>query len=136
VDNCIFCQIVDGKSPSYKLYEDNLFYGFLDIFPISKGHSLLVPKKHYRWTYEVPEFGEYFETARNLGFAIQKGLGAKWMQLFTHGQVPHAHIHITPRYEEDVSKSPPLPQTNGALKFTKEEFNKIADAIRKQLVLR
>ncbi|MGB4965754.1 MAG: HIT domain-containing protein, partial [Microgenomates group bacterium] len=52
MDTCIFCKIAAGEIPSYKVYEDEYFVGFLDAYPISKGHALLVPKKHYRWTYD------------------------------------------------------------------------------------
>lgn len=97
--DCIFCKIVKGESPSYKVYEDDLFLGFLDIFPLSKGHALLIPKKHYRWVNDVPEFGAYWEASRTMSRLIEKKLGATSISYLTMGEdVFHAHIHIVPRY--------------------------------------
>ncbi len=128
MDDCVFCKVIKGELPSYKIYEDDLFIGILDIFPVAKGHSLLLPKKHYRWTYDVPEFGRYFETAKKLAAAVEKAQNAKWIQFFTHGQVPHAHIHITPRYEP-VETAPVFPKWEEPKKLTKEEFEEIAQKI-------
>ncbi len=132
MEDCIFCKIVKGESPSYKVYEDDEFYGLLDIFPVTRGHSLLIPKKHFIWTHDVPEFGKYWEVARILAMAIKDGMNAKWVQYFTHGVIPHAHIHIIPRYEE-AGTSGFLP--NGKLDPppTKEEMKKIAEKIRNAL---
>lgn len=130
MQDCIFCQIVTSKSPSYKIYEDENFYGFLDIFPTTRGHSLLIPKKHFRWVHDVSDFGLYWETALKIESAIEKGLKPKWVQYFTHGLISHAHIHILPRYDEigggflpDGKIAPP----------NKEEMNKIAKKIRQNL---
>ena len=97
---CIFCQIIAGKIPSYKVYEDSLFFGFLDINPRSKGHVLLIPKAHHRWTYDVPEFEQYWGAALKITHAIQKVLQPKWIKYYTFGEIAHAHIHIQPRYDE------------------------------------
>jgi histidine triad (HIT) family protein len=130
MEKCIFCQIVSGKSPSYKVYEDDLFYGFLDIFPVTKGHILLVPKKHYRWVHDVPEFGQYWETALKLKKVLDKTLKPKWVQYFTHGLISHAHIHILPRYDEVGTGFLP----NGKIDPpSKEEMTAIATKIRKNL---
>lgn len=100
--DCIFCKIVKGELPSYKVYEDDLFLGFLDIFPLSKGNTLLIPKKHYRWVNDVPEFGEYWEAARRISNRIQEKLGATSISYLTFGEeVFHAHIRIIPRYSTD-----------------------------------
>ena len=130
--DCIFCQVIRGESPSYKLYEDKDFVAILDIFPVSRGHTLVLPKKHYQWTYEVPEFGMYFEIARKMSVAIQKGLNAPWVQFFTHGLIEHAHIHVTPRYD-DVKDGMLLPKWDEPDKLTKEEFEEIAEKIRESL---
>ncbi len=99
--DCIFCKIVAGKLPSYKVYEDDLFFGLLDIFPRTKGHTLLIPKKHYRWVYDVPEFGEYWLAAKKIADAMKAALEPSFITFVTHGlEVPHAHIHIMPRYHE------------------------------------
>ena len=59
--DCIFCKIVNRELPCYKIYEDESFLVFLDIFPYVEGHVLVIPKKHYRWVWDVENVGEYFE---------------------------------------------------------------------------
>lgn len=125
--DCIFCQIVKGKSPSYKIYEDEYFYGLLDIFPASKGHSLLIPKKHYRWVHDVEKFSEYWEKALVIKKALDKAFKPEWVQYLTHGVIPHAHIHIIPRYDT-VDFINVVPK-QGILKFNKEEMEEIAKKI-------
>lgn len=100
--DCIFCKIVKGEIPCYKIYEDENFLGFLDIKPINLGQSLLIPKKHYLWVDDVPNFGEYFEAAKKVGLAIKKALSPIAVCYVTLGfLVPHAHIRIIPRFEND-----------------------------------
>ena len=99
MSDCIFCKITAGETPCYKVYEDKKYLGFLDINPRGSGHSLLIPKKHYRWTYDVSNFGEYFEVARILAMAIKKVVDPKYISLQTFGVIaPHAHIHIVPYF--------------------------------------
>lgn len=122
--NCIFCQIVTGKSPSYKVYEDDFFFGFLDIFPRVKGHAVLIPKKHYRWVYDVPEFGKYWEAVLKITKAMQKAFSPSFVTYVTHGlEIEHAHIHILPRIEGETSFVPDTKQ------FPREEMKKIAEKI-------
>lgn len=102
MENCIFCKIVKGELPCYKVWEDEKYLAFLDINPSSKGHTLVIPKTHYQWVYDVPEFGEYWEAALAVTKKIQKALKPMYVSYFTHGiLVPHAHIHIIPRYDKD-----------------------------------
>lgn len=124
--DCIFCKIVTGEIPSYKVYEDTLFLGLLDIFPLSKGNVILIPKKHYRWVNDVPEFGEYWEAARKIARSVETNLGATSISYLTLGEeVPHAHIRIIPRYSvEDIYLTLRKPQT-----FTKEEMEEIRKRI-------
>ncbi len=101
MENCVFCQIVAGKNPCYKVYEDGQFLGFLDINPRTVGHSLLIPKNHYRFVYDVPNFERYWVAALSLTKAIKKALRPSFITYLTHGlEVPHAHIHILPRQDE------------------------------------
>jgi histidine triad (HIT) family protein len=102
MENCIFCKIVRGELPAFKVYDDGIFFGFLDIRPLNPGNVLLIPKKHYRWVYDVPEFGRYFETAKQIGLAAQRTVGADSINFLTVGEeVPHAHIRIIPRFKND-----------------------------------
>jgi histidine triad (HIT) family protein len=126
----VFMDIVEGKIPSYKVYEDDSFFAFLDIYPRAKGHTLVIPKKPFRFVYDVPEFGKYWEAVYKITAAIQKGLQPTWVNYATFGlEVPHAHVHILPRYT-------PLDQDGQAvfpkevLQFEKAEFEDIAAKIR------
>ncbi|MDP4010996.1 MAG: HIT domain-containing protein [Candidatus Roizmanbacteria bacterium] len=98
MEDCIFCNIINKKLPSHMMYEDANYCAFLDIFPQVKGHALVIPKKHYRWVNDVPEFGEYWEVAKKVGLMIQKKLSSSYISYVTIGnEVPHAHIHILPQ---------------------------------------
>lgn len=102
MNNCLFCKIVKSELSCYKVYEDKNYLAFLDINPASKGHTLVIPKKHYQWVYEVENFGDYWETALKVTKKIQRALKPIFISYFTHGLlVPHAHIHIIPRYEKE-----------------------------------
>jgi histidine triad (HIT) family protein len=103
--NCIFCKIINGEIPAEKIYEDNDFLAFLDNQPLSPGHCLLIPKKHYQWTYDVSNFGEYWEVARKVALKQIKDLKCEFISFLTVGkEVPHAHIHIIPRYPSGPNK--------------------------------
>jgi histidine triad (HIT) family protein len=128
MNTCVFCKIVAGKVPSYKVYEDELFIGFLDIFPVSKGHTLLIPKKHYRWTYDVPEFGKYWEAALSVTKMLEKGLSPLWVQYATHGEISHAHIHVIPRHDV-VEGAPQVANGGKPLSFSKDELKAIQDSL-------
>ncbi len=102
MENCIFCKIVAGEIPSYKVYEDENFYAFLDINPLNQGHTLLIPKKHLEWVDDYEPFGEYWETARKLSKAVKKALDPLVVSYVVYGLgVPHAHIHLIPKFEGD-----------------------------------
>ena len=75
MNNCIFCKIVRGEAPSHKIYEDAKFLAFIDINPISPGHTLVIPKEHYRFVWDVPDAREYFEVAKKIAKAQQKAFG-------------------------------------------------------------
>lgn len=125
MENCIFCKIVKGEIPAYKVYEDSNYIAFLDIMPSTKGHVLLIPKIHTQWVYDVPEFGTYWEIALKITKAVRKALKPAYISYQTWGLVvPHAHIHIKPYYEMS-EKVYPLQE-----KISKEEFEEIAKKIR------
>lgn len=126
---CLFCQIVAGKSPCYKVYENEKFFGFLDINPATEGHTLIIPKKHYLWVYDVPEFGSYWEAVLKITRAIQRALKPEFVTYLTYGlQVPHAHIHILPRGEKDSHEIVPKQKQTD-----KEEMKKIAAQIYQEV---
>lgn len=97
---CIFCKIVNQEISANILYEDDNFVAFLDIRPLSPGHALIIPKQHYRWVWDVPNIGEYFELARNIARAQQKAFNQEMiMSKIVGEEVPHAHIWVYPSPE-------------------------------------
>jgi len=97
MNDCIFCQIVEGKIPAYKIYEDKNFLAFLDIFPYVEGHILVIPKKHYRWVWDVDNIGGYFEAVKRVAKHLQQVSNNKLVYSTIFGEaVPHAHVHLLP----------------------------------------
>lgn len=133
MDNCIFCQIVAGKSPCYKIYDDDLFFGFLDIYPRTKGHTLVVPKKHYKWTYDVPEYDRYWSVVLKLSKALQKVFNTDWITHFTYGAIPHAHIHILPRFSPVITDPKTADLVPERILVSKKEMQEIAKKISKEV---
>lgn len=126
MENCIFCQIIAGKIPANKVYEDGLFLGFLDIHPRVEGHTLLIPKKHFKWVYDVPEFDKYWLAALKITNVYKKIFNTEFVTYGTHGlEVPHAHIHILPRKEEGEF----FP--NEEYNTTPQELSKLSNSILK-----
>lgn len=97
MENCIFCKIIKGEIPSYKVYEDENFFAFLDIHPQSPGHVQVIPKAHVRWVWDVSNTGEYFEVVRKIAKAQQKAFDTDWILSKIVGEdIEHAHIWIYP----------------------------------------
>ena len=95
--DCVFCKIVAGQIPAKVVYEDEDFLAFLDINPQSPGHTLVIPKRHYRWAWDVPNAGAYFEAARTVARAQQKAFDTDFiLSKIVGDEVPHAHIWIYP----------------------------------------
>ena len=97
MEDCIFCKIVSGKIPAYKVYEDDDFVAFLDINPKAPGHVQVIPKKHYRWVWDVLNAGKYFEVAQKVAKAQQKAFESEaiWSRIMGD-EIPHAHIWVFP----------------------------------------
>ena len=104
----VFCKIVNGEIPCYKIYEDDDVLAFLDISQVTKGHTLVIPKKHYDNFLAVPKetMHKVMDVAQRIGQIAIKFLGAKGVNILTNcypaaGQtVNHFHVHVIPRYEE------------------------------------
>ena len=107
--DCIFCKIIAGDIPAYKVYEDDDVLVFLDIAPVNPGHTLVVPKKHYNSLLDLPETEAHklISAVKKIVPAILAGVSANSFNLGLNvgveaGQaVPHLHWHIMPRYEGD-----------------------------------
>jgi histidine triad (HIT) family protein len=102
MDDCVFCKIVRGEIPCFKVYEDENFFAFLDINPLNPGHTVLIPKQHFTWVDDVEPYAEYWQVARKLSKAIQQALNPILVAKIVYGLgVPHAHIHLVPKFEND-----------------------------------
>ncbi|MFH0854321.1 MAG: HIT family protein [bacterium] len=112
MDNCIFCKIIMGYIPSYKIYEDDVVCAFLDIMPVSKGHTLVVPKVHYENIFDTPEdvLCKIISVIKKITPAVLKAVEAEGFNLGVNngtiaGQVvEHIHFHIMPRFNFDRLK--------------------------------
>ncbi len=97
MDDCIFCKIVKKEIPGHIVYEDADFLAFLDIRPQSPGHALVIPKTHYRWVWDVPNAGAYFEVVKKIALAQKKAFGTDFILSKVVGEdVHHAHIWVFP----------------------------------------
>lgn len=95
--DCLFCKIIAKEIPAEVVYEDANFLAFLDIRPLAPGHVLVIPKQHYRFVWDVPEAGRYFEVAKKIALAQKKAFDARLVQAKVVGEeVPHAHIGVFP----------------------------------------
>ncbi|WP_340818355.1 HIT family protein [Methanolobus sp. WCC4] len=107
--DCLFCKIVAGEIPSHKVYEDEFVYAFLDIYPCSEGHTIVLPKKHFgRFTdMDGEEAAALFSSVNRVAKTVEKTLGLEGMNIgINNGEiagqtVPHVHVHIIPRRAGD-----------------------------------
>ena len=98
--DCIFCKIIKGDIPCHKVYEDDNFLAFLDITPKNKGHTLVIPKKHYRWVWDIHE--DYSGPTNKVATKLKKVFATDRVVSFVIGdEVAHAHIHLVPRFDND-----------------------------------
>lgn len=123
----IFTKIINGEIPCYKLAEDDKFFAFLDVFPIAKGHALVVPKQEVDYIFDLDDetIAAMNVFAKKVALAIEKAIPCKRMGTAVAGlEVPHAHIHLIPINDiADLSFEKPK------LKFTEEEFKEIQNNI-------
>ena len=126
----IFSKIAAGEIPSYKCAENDKFYAFLDINPLVKGHTLVIPRREVDYIFDMDddEIAEYQVFAKKVAIAIRKAIPCvKVGQCVLGLEVPHAHIHLVPMQSEADMRF-----TNPHLELTPEEFNAIAESIRAQ----
>ncbi len=132
---CIFCKIVEGAVPSTKVFEDEKVLAFLDINPVNIGHTLVIPKAHYKNIYETPYevIGDMIMTVKNLSEALKK-TGAEGVNVAMNndtaaGQVVfHSHVHVIPRYVNDGFEL-----WHGKRGYAPGEMQEIAEKITKAL---
>ena len=124
----IFTKIVRKEIPSYKVHENDRFYAFLDINPLKKGHTLVIPKNEvdYIFDLESDEYKNLWDFAKNVANGMQKVIDCKRISIVVMGlEVPHAHIHLVPLDNmNDINFNQPK------LDLSSEEMQQIADKIR------
>ena len=131
--DCIFCKIIDGQIPSNKAFENDDFIAILDAFPANEGHTLVIPKKHYKNIFEIDEktISQAYVLAQKIAKAIKNTLNIENINILqnngeTAGQsVHHFHIHVIPRLKNDTVtiKSTPV-------KIDSTKNNQIANDIK------
>ncbi|MCL6500514.1 MAG: HIT family protein [Candidatus Pacearchaeota archaeon] len=134
--DCIFCKIIKGEIPCYKVYEDKDFIAFLDINPVNMGHTLVVPRKHFETVLDIEKwrFGEIMKLTKKLSQRIINATKADGFELCINNKkaagqlVPHLHIHIMPRFKNDGLKF-----NWPTKKFSQAEMQKIANKIKNSL---
>ncbi|MDX9769882.1 MAG: HIT family protein [Tenuifilaceae bacterium] len=123
----IFSKIVAGDIPSYKVAEDDRYFAFLDINPLAKGHVLVIPKQEVDYIFDVDDktLADMMIFAKRVALAIEKVVTCKRIGVAVLGlEVPHAHIHLVPLYQEtDISFTKPR------VKLTNDEFVDLAQSI-------
>ena len=123
----IFTKIVKGEIPSHKVFENEKFYAFLDINPLTKGHTLVIPKKEVDYLFDIDDalLSEMILVSKRIAKAIEKAISCTRVGMMVIGlEVPHAHIHLIPiQNEGDMNLS------NKRVELSKEEFEKIAKEI-------
>jgi len=124
----IFTKIINGEIPSYKVADDENYYAFLDINPLAKGHTLVVPKKEVNYIFDLddPTYNGLFAFTKKVSHAIKSSVDCIRLGMIVYGlDVPHAHIHLVPI----KGTGNELNFSNPAVKLTPEEFTEIADKI-------
>ena len=137
--DCIFCKIVNGELPTAKVYEDDSQIAFLDIFPASRGHTLLIPKKHHENIFDAREevAKAVYPTLSLLAKAVRTATGCDGINIVQNnnaaaGQVVfHSHIHLIPRYENDEIKVTVAGKERADGAYLAEMVKQIKDALIK-----
>lgn len=126
----VFTKIVNGEIPSYKVAENELFYAFLDINPLSKGHTLVIPKLEVDYIYDLEDklLAELHLFAKKVAKSIEKVISCKRVGVVIYGlDVAHAHIHLIPLVDGRE-----INFTRERVKLNPEEFTEIATAVNKE----
>lgn len=135
MNDCIFCKIVNGDIPSYKVYEDDKIIAFLDISQTTKGHTLVIPKKHYANIYEITsdDISYLFGKIPMISKALKESVNCDGLNIINNtneiaGQsVFHFHVHLIPRYKNNSDFS--IKYTNNFNKYSSDELNDLSNNI-------
>jgi histidine triad (HIT) family protein len=135
--DCVFCKIISGEIPTNKVYEDENIVAILDISQATKGHTLIVAKKHYKNLYDIDEnvAADIFRVIPKLANALKSAFHPIGLNVLINTEKPlqtvfHFHVHLIPRYPHDGVE---IDFINNMGNTTKAEFEATRDQIRKQL---
>jgi histidine triad (HIT) family protein len=135
--DCVFCKIISGEIPTNKVYEDENIVAILDISQATKGHTLIVAKKHYKNLYDIDEnvAADIFRVVPKLANAIKNAFHPIGLNVLVNTEKPlqtvfHFHVHLIPRYPHDGVE---IDFINNMGNTTKEEFQATRDKIAAQL---
>jgi len=105
---------------------------FLSIAPLNLGHTLVIPKKHYRWVWDMPDIGKYYEVIGKIANALRKAFETEWVVSVVFGEeIPHAHVWLVPRFPDDGHGG--SLDTDNVKTFSNKEMEEAAEKIRKSL---
>lgn len=127
---CVFCKIIDGQIPCHKVYEDKEHIAFLDINPCGTGHTVVVPKKHQEYVFDMTpeELADLFRFAQKVAKGIDKALKPVRTCVVVEGfLIPHVHVHLRPCYSHRLEFAP-MPKPDE--KDFKETAEKIKECIK------
>lgn len=127
----IFTKIINGDIPCYKIAEDDHYFAFLDINPMSKGHTLVVPKTEVDYVFDLSDetYQGLMAFSKKVGAAIEAVVPCNRIGLMVFGlEVPHAHVHLIP-----INEALDMSITKPKLKFSSEEFQKMAEDISSKM---
>jgi histidine triad (HIT) family protein len=132
-EDCVFCQILAGELPGEVVYEDEHAVAFMDIFPWTRGHAVVVPRNHSRNLYEIGkhDLAHTLTAAKHLAEQMRDRLGCAGVNLLNSCEpaawqtIFHFHVHVIPRYQNDPLELPTRPQ-----RADPEELAKVASEIR------
>ncbi len=132
MEECIFCKIAKGEIPCDKIYEDEKFLVFLDISPLNPGHSLVIPKKHYMWVWDVENIDEYYKVVQRIANAQKKAFNTDLVVSIVIGEeVKHAHVWLIPRFSNDGHGT--SINLSNRKEYSKEEMEKFRKRIEDNL---
>ena len=130
--DCIFCKIINGDIPCMKVYEDDVCLAYLDINPDSDGHTLIIPKKHYKDIYDIPNdtLSHIYDISKKIMDMLKEKLGCDGFTLLQNNgsiqEVKHYHLHIKPYYND--KKSIKLIKNKDLIKDPKDIYEIIKEA--------
>lgn len=132
--DCVFCKIVAGKLPSYRVYEDDRHVAFLDINPFSLGHTLVCPRRHGEtlWDMDEREIAEVFKVASKVSMGVVSAVKADGFRVMQNNgeaanqAVAHIHVHVIPSRLEEKGKF-------ARLKLSDDEMSKVAASIKSEI---